>query len=264
MTTSYRPLAAVSQYYLLACAFTWTLALPATLAFARRDAPSSLEVACAGLSAFGPLVAATLLSLRDGSTKAVFARFRTSPAWLTWALLALMTPLALRLLAAVLSDVLGFQLSRLWYPPEVPTRVAALFVFPLAEEFGWRGFAYPRLREHFGLVKGSLILGLMWSLWHLGYMVDPATGEVDWIRQLESVISLPLYSVIMTWFFERSRGSIAVAIGFHAAAHLNHVELAPLSEVGFRLMHLGVVALAAGFVALKLRNPASRVAAPSL
>jgi hypothetical protein len=97
----------------------------------------------------------------------------------------------------------------------------------------------------------------MWSLWHLAYMVDTRTGEVAWIQQLESLVSLPMYSVILSWFFERARGSVAVAIGFHAAAHLNHIELAPLSEVGFRLTHLGVVAVAALLAARALSRPAA-------
>jgi membrane protease YdiL (CAAX protease family) len=240
----------------LACGITWLLALPATLTFSRGGAPSPLEVAGAGLSAFGPSFAALVFSFREGSTREVFTRFRTAPGWLGWAFLALLTPIALRLLAALVSALFGFELSQWYYAPELATQQAALFVFPLAEEFGWRGFAYPRLRDRFGLVKGSLILGVMWSLWHLGYIVDPRTGELDWLRQLESLVSLPLYSVIMTWFFERSRRSMAVAIGFHMAAHLNHVELAPLSEAGFHLTHLVVVAIAAAFVAWRLeRNP---------
>jgi len=45
----------------------------------------------------------------------------------------------------------------------------------------------------------------MWSLWHLGYLADMRTGELGWVAQLESLISLPLYSVILTWFFEKAR-----------------------------------------------------------
>ncbi len=254
MTTPTRSVSSVFQYYALACGLTWTLTAPASLAFARHEEPSPLAVAGAGLSAFGPLLSALVLSLRDGSTKEVFVRLRTTPSWFWWALLALLTPLVLRLAAALLTAALGWELSKWFYPPVLATQMAALVVFPLGEEFGWRGFAYPRLRDHFGLVKGSMLLGVMWSLWHLGYIFNPATGELDWIRQAESVVTLCAYSVIMTWFFERARGSIAVALGFHAAAHLNHVELAPLSEVGFRLMHIGLVIFAALFVARRLRG----------
>jgi membrane protease YdiL (CAAX protease family) len=230
---------------------TWGLALPATLSFLQKQAPSPLQIAGAGLSAFGPLLAATLLSMRDGSLGEVF-RIRTESRWLLWALLALLTPLLLRVLSAAITAAFGFELSRWGSPPALATQVAALIVFPLGEEFGWRGFAYPRLREHFGALRSSLIVGVMWSLWHLGYMVNMSTGELGWVGQLESLIALPLYSIILTWFFERARGSVLVALAFHAAAHLNHIELAPHSEVAFHLIHLGVVAVAAFFAARHL------------
>ncbi len=248
-----RPLRRVFLYYALACGITWGLGLPATLSFLARQTPSPLEVAGAGLSAFGPLVAATVLALRDGSVREVF-RIRTKSRWLLWTALALLTPLALRVLAAAITAAFGLELSQWIYPPALATQVAALVVFPLGEEFGWRGFAYPRLREHFGSVQSSLLVGVMWSLWHLGYMVNMSTGELGWVAQLESLISLPLYSVILTWFFERARGSVAVAISFHLAAHLNHIELAPHSEVGFHVIHLMVVGLAAWFAARQLQR----------
>jgi len=239
-----RPLANVWFFYALACLLTWALALPATLAFLEGRAPSGLAVAGAGLSALGPLMAAVIASIRDRSTREVF-RVRTAAPWLRLTLVALCIPLLLRAAAAAVTAAFGWELQQWFYPPAAATQLAALFVFPLGEEFGWRGFAYPRLREHFGVVRASLIVGVMWSLWHLGYMVDMRTGEVAWVQQLESLVSLPLYSVVLSWCFERARGSVAVAIGFHAAAHLNHIELAPLSETGFHLVHLVIVGGAA-------------------
>ena len=238
-------------YYALACALTWSLGLPATLAFLRHEQPSAWATAGAGLSALGPLFAALFVSIKRGAVRDTF-RMRNSPSWLKWTVLALATPLALRGLAAALTAGLGLELSKWAYPPQLPTQVAALIVFPLGEEFGWRGFAYPRLKERFGPIGGSLIVGTMWSLWHLGYMVNMNTGELAWIEQLESLISLPLYSVILTWFFEKARGSVAVAIAFHGAAHLNHIELAPLSETGFHVIHLFVVAIGAAVAARAL------------
>ena len=45
--------------------------------------------------------------------------------------------------------------------------VTYLVAGPLAEEFGWRGFAQPRLRERFGLIGTSVVLGAAWALWHV-------------------------------------------------------------------------------------------------
>src|SRR4029078_11284240 len=38
---------------------------------------------------------------------------------------------------------------------------------PLGEEPGWRGTAQPPLLNGRSVVAGSLILGLVWAMWHL-------------------------------------------------------------------------------------------------
>src|SRR3712207_5273013 len=42
-----------------------------------------------------------------------------------------------------------------------------IFAGPLFEEGGWRGFALPRLQRLHGPLVGTLILGILWALWHL-------------------------------------------------------------------------------------------------
>ncbi len=237
-------------FFVLACALTWVLALPTSLAWLEQRAPSPLAVTGAGLSAFGPLFAVLFIAGRKRQLGAVFGRWRTHVGWVV---LALALPIALRTLAIALSAALGETPSRWFYPPSTPEAMAALVVFPLGEEFGWRGYAYPRLFGRFGAVGASLVLGLVWGVWHLGYSIAP-TGEVDLFRFAFGVVELPLYSVILTWIFERGGRSMAIAIAFHAAAHIDHIELAPTAELCLHLSHLLVVAVAAGFAARALRK----------
>ncbi len=40
-------------------------------------------------------------------------------------------------------------------------------VVAVGEEFGWRAFLQGHLVEHLGLTRGVILLGLIWSFWHL-------------------------------------------------------------------------------------------------
>jgi len=110
---------------------------PCGLAFLQRAPLSPLAVAGAGLSAFGPLLAALLVAAPRGELRGVFRPWRTPPAWIALGLLA---PLATHLCSIALYAVLIGPPAGWLHPPVTPEHVAALVVFSIGEEFGWRGF----------------------------------------------------------------------------------------------------------------------------
>jgi membrane protease YdiL (CAAX protease family) len=232
----------LGAFFALACGITWALALPAARAWTRHAAPSGLAVAGAGLSAFGPLLAALAVAGKRRELGPVFGRWRTNPLWIV---AAFVVPIGLRFVATAAFVGLGGQPAAWFYPPATPEALAALVVFPLGEELGWRGFAQPRAAARFGLVRGSLVVGAVWGLWHLVYSVTPAAAGFDGFAFGLGMVELPLYAVVLAWFFERSGRSLAVAIAFHAAAHVDHLERAPRAALGLHALHLGLVALAA-------------------
>ena len=138
--------------------------------------PPPYAIACAGLSAFGPLLAALAVAGPRRQLGQVFGRWRTNPAWI---LLALAGAPLVHTIATALFVAIGGRPTQWFYPPNTPETVAALVVFSLGEEFGWRGFAHPRLVSRFGAVGGCLILGALWGVWHLAYSVPPDTGRID-------------------------------------------------------------------------------------
>lgn len=236
-------------YVVLACAITWALAMPTALAWWRHAVPPAYAMPCAGLSAFGPLFAALIAV---GKRRTLFRPFLAHPGWIA---LALFTPMAMHLIATLLFVAIGGKPEAWFHPPAAPERWAALVVFPLGEEFGWRGFAHPRLAARFGLVKGSLLLGLAWGVWHLAYSVPP-TGGFDGLGFAMGMVELPLYSLLMAWVFERTGRAMAVAIAFHAGAHLDHLELASRADLRLHGLHLLVVGVVAAFAARSLaRRP---------
>jgi membrane protease YdiL (CAAX protease family) len=230
------------RYFVLACAVTWLLAAPVALAWSRHEVPSPYAVACAGLSAFGPLLAALAVAGPRRELREVFGRWRTHPAWIV---LALLVPIAVRTLAVALFAASGGRPVQWFFPPATPEQVAALVVFPLGEEFGWRGFAHPRMVRRYGLVKGSLLLGAVWGLWHLAYSITPEAAGFDAFELGMTMVELPLYALLVAWVFERSGRSMAVALAGHAAAHLDHIERAPGIDLRLHALHLAVLVAAA-------------------
>lgn len=239
----------VFAYFAIACGVTWLLATPLDLAWMRHTTPPPHALAGAGLSAFGPLIAALVVAGRQKRLGEIFRRWGTNPKWIV---LALFTPMAAHVIATALSFVIGGKPTQWLHPPQTSEQVAALVVFSLGEEFGWRGFAHPRMMDRYGFVKGSLALGAFWGLWHFMYSFTPGVGTFDPFTFGMMMVELPLYTLVVTWVFERANRSMAVAIAFHAGGHLDRIENEPHADVRIHAMHLLVVAVLAALAARSL------------
>jgi membrane protease YdiL (CAAX protease family) len=251
----------VFLFFALACGITWALDAPLALAWATHSAPPPYALPMVGLGAWGPTLAALLIAARRRALRDVFGRWRTNPAWIV---LGLFVPMAVQLPATLIEVALGGHPAQWFYPPVRPEHVAALVMFSFGEEFGWRGFAYPRMEERFGPVVGSLILGALWGLWHLGMMFEPEPlRALPPSTLLFYMADLALWSVVMAWVFERGGRSIAVAIALHAGAHLDNVNRAPDTEVRLRVLRFVVLAVVAALAARAL-TARKRAAAPAL
>ena len=50
-----------------------------------------------------------------------------------------------------------------------------LLAGPLTEEFGWRGFLQPRLRERYRRIHTTVVLAVAWGLWHVPLFLLPGS-----------------------------------------------------------------------------------------
>lgn len=242
----------VALFFALACAFTWLADLALVLAYVRHEAPPAHALPLAGLGAFGPTLAALVVASWRGQLGAVFGRWRCDPLWI---FVGLLTPLLLHLPATLLDVALGGAPRQWFYPPDRPEYFAAMIVFSVGEEFGWRGYAYPRLASLHGPVVGALIVGAVWSIWHLGMWFTPDGGP-DPTLIAYGTVELMLASVVFAWMFEKGNRSMAVAIAFHAGAHLDNPGRDPDTELQLRLLRLLMWAIAAAFAARALSRDA--------
>ena len=136
-----------------------------------RGLISSLPVPAQALGAFGPMVAAVVVTAQEGGRARIrsllrrIVRWRVAPVWYGVTLLG---PLALTLVSMALHVALGGQ------PPSLRALIGALpmvlimcvymMIFvALGEEVGWRGYALPALQARYSALLSSVILGMMWA-----------------------------------------------------------------------------------------------------
>jgi membrane protease YdiL (CAAX protease family) len=95
------------------------------------------------------------------------------------------------------------------------------------EEIGWRGYARPRLGEAIGFPAASLVLGVVWALWHLPLFLianTDSTGQPIAVF----VLAVTAVSVAMTWLYLNTNGSLVPVMLMHAAIN-NTTGIVPSS-----------------------------------
>jgi membrane protease YdiL (CAAX protease family) len=112
--------------------------------------------------------------------------------------------------------------------------VVAIGGGPLGEEPGWRGYALPRLQSSIGPLKGTLLLGLLWTFWHLPDFLTSAQGGGPGVPVTTLLVNFGLFfllvmviAFIFTWVFNHTGGSLLLAILAHAGVNTPQVALVP-------------------------------------
>jgi len=95
---------------------------------------------------------------------------------------------------------------------------------PVGEEFGWRGYALPKLQNKYGPLIASLVIGTIWGIWHLPSFFAPQgvigaiTATVGMVFIVPYTLGTIANSVFMTWLYNKSKASALIAgIVWHAA-----------------------------------------------
>lgn len=88
----------------------------------------------------------------------------------------------------------------------------------LFEEIGWRGFAVPQLQRRYSALRSSLIIGLMWALWHWPNFVIPSPRPPWWSMAAFVPMTMAV-SVLFTWVFNSTGGSLFAVVVLHGAIY---------------------------------------------
>lgn len=169
-----------------------------------------------------------------------------------WYLLVIVFPLLLLLASHLIVDLI--QGTPLHWPATqwlaVFGHLGGLFSGSFGEEPGWRGFALPLLQKRLGVLKASIILGLIWGIWHLNAELTTAHPLATFLEGApKAIIRMVATAVLYGWLFEKTGGSLPVVMLAHAG-HNIAVDVMPFygfdTEGGVSLWVIsGLYALAA-------------------
>ena len=229
----------VITFFALTYLFSWLTWLPSVLMTYGMVAEASflgrIAEPAGYLAGIGPTLVAFILVAREGgkkSLKGLLARgvqFRLGRWYLA---LFLIVPVVL-ILAHVLNSLLGGSFPKtggLAQPYLIPPLFLILLIMQLGEEFGWRGFALDELQQRWGAVHASVVLGVLWSLWHIPMFLANGFGQHDYRLPFgQFLITLVLVSILITWVQNNTGGSLIPAFVFHTYINLSG-EVLPLIE----------------------------------
>ncbi|MEM4164350.1 MAG: type II CAAX endopeptidase family protein [Nitrososphaerales archaeon] len=211
---------------------------------------------------FGPLVAALTLTYWSSRTQGVKellkrgVHYKVGKIWYipTFFLFPAITGGALFL--AILSGDTIPELSVLSNPLLIIGAFIYIFFLggPLEEEFGWRGYALDRLQARFNVLLSSIMLGFMWGIWHLPLFFIPNMYPYYLIPLWGFMLSIILGSILFTWLYNNTGGSILVAMLFHTTSNLSHF-IFPTLETEFGGLYSIILTLIAVVVVLAIYGP---------
>lgn len=181
------------------------------------------------LAVYAPSITATLLLLRlegRAAFRRAFARAtapgRIGPFLLWFATAFAWLPVGW-LICAALAPGLGSADARLLFLVLPITIFGSLYLAsdpgPIGEEFGWRGYAMPRLLALMPPLAAGLLLGAIWALWHTPAFLVSQSPQHE-LSFAQFAVSLTAQGVVLAWLWLRSGGNWFIA-GFVPHAVVN-------------------------------------------
>jgi len=217
-------------FFIFSFIISWLLWLPSVLVFIKIIPSSPIQI-LGNFAVFGPFIAAFTLIFIKGKkndAKKLFLsgwNIKFNKKWIVILFLPLITTGLSLIIVSILEPM-----NRLQYAPPIVMWIPNFIVYyfiggPFTEEYGWRGYALERLESKFNALVSSLILGLIWGLWHIPLFFIEGTVQSN-IPIYEFLLIQIITSIFYTWIVNNNRdkdGNINVflAIIFHAMGNFS-------------------------------------------
>lgn len=182
----------------------------------------------------GALIASGLGGGKAGVVRLLRRLLIWPVAW-SWYAVAILGPAAFYLLGIGIHVLLGGTMPdfrqpfivRL-VPPSLGIALAGsvFFLYQVlfnGEEFGWRGYALPELQVRRSALVASVIIGAVWSFWHLPKFLN--SGDPHDTSFWFFAVNMIANAVLCTWLFNKTRGSLLLMLLLHAGVNTGIVML---------------------------------------
>jgi uncharacterized protein len=215
-------------YFILTYIISWSFMIPVAVS-AKGLINVKVPYGFYYFASFGPLSAALIVTALTEGGKGIrkllgrLLKWRVEFKYFAFAVLG---PIALFLLAVVVNFIITGTLPDLYLlgmadylPYLTPLGTLGLWIltYSIGEETGWRGFALPHLQSNRSASSATIILALLWAGWHL-----PAFFFRDTYTDM-GIIGFPIFAisvlcttVVFTWLYNSTEGSLLLVVLFHA------------------------------------------------
>jgi uncharacterized protein len=236
------------SFFGMAYAFSWIVWAPwvlgedgANVLPAALSVPSaSARLLLAGGILAGPTLSAFIMTATTEGREGVRRLLGRLVLWrvgFRWYLFALLGVPLIMILGTMVYSMSLPNLAALGGPSYLLSYLASFALVtvlggPLLEEIGWRGFALPRMERLQGPFLASVILGVMWALWHLPEFLVPSWAASSGGGGIVGIAMFTLtaitFTIVISWVFNNTRASVLLAILVHSSIDTFTLPLAAI------------------------------------
>jgi membrane protease YdiL (CAAX protease family) len=250
------------KFILATFAFTWTLfSIVIFSGQSNQDFPAMLLYILGGCAP--SLVAIFFVwrtfnkEQRDDFWSRVINPRRIKPVW--WVVSLVVIPavmgLAIWLNTRLFNELPGMEIlnNLKVQPAEIPVFIIMMLIGgPLAEELGWRGFLLDAFQKKWSPAISTIILFLIWWIWHLPLFFIPGTSHYNWGLFTNMfwlfAMNVFLLTILMTLAFNANQRSVLIAILIHFSYNVTLSLLVPYTTQTFAFITTFLALLVIGII----------------
>lgn len=198
---------------------------------AEQQLPLPFSLPAGALVLVCPMVAALILIYREEGSKGIKRQFRRCfdykriKAKVWYLPIFLLMPFLMALEYAVMK-LTGMPVPDPQYSIHLlPVFFALFFIGGIGEEIGWTGYATDPLQARRSAFRASIILGIVWAVWHMMPYIQGHNAPIWLLAQSGATVVL---RVLVVWIYNNTGKSLFAAVAFHASSNLSELVLFPI------------------------------------